>query len=306
MSYYSLFKKLSVFGVFLFIITQTSLLLEAQDSNNSATTNESQKTGSGPKRNAIEQRISKSWLQEIKKSNPEQNASDSGATKPQAIPNNSENPQADSPADSPVDSLNNNAGSETKTQPVFREEVEEDEAPSLAFTALRFVFFLALLVIIFYFGVRFFRLRNKNFFRRGDDLVEVLVSVPLVQGKFIQIVDVAGQLLVLGVSESGVQLLTPLKDGISVDKIRLWQSRKSSESDSSASAPTWLAKFVSLLKGDDLRYKNSDRKSSFSSFLGQFTAKEKSPNDEAEDKTAQLKRLLMRQKSELSKDDKLD
>ena len=176
---------------------------------------------------------------------------------------------------------------------------KEEGAPSFSSAALRFILFIFLLVLLIYFGLRFFRSRNQGFFRRGDDLVQLLVSVPLVQGKFLQIVDVAGQLLVLGVSEAGVQLLTNISEGISADRIRLWQSRQSPEASPNKNI---MDKLIAVIKGSDLRFWNAQGKQNFSSILKQFTGQLEKKGESNE--SSELKRLLMSQKRELSKKNK--
>ena len=170
-----------------------------------------------------------------------------------------------------------------------------EEAPSFVSAALRFVLFISLLGLLIYFGLRFFRSRKHGLFRRGDDLVQLLVSVPLVQGKFLQIVDVAGQLLVLGVSDAGVQLLTNINEGISADRIRLWQSRQSPE----APPNNMTDKLTALLKGTDLSSGNTSSKRNFASLLRQFGGQPEKVGEP--DKASELKRLLIRQKKELSR-----
>ena len=175
----------------------------------------------------------------------------------------------------------------------------QKEAPSFSSAALRFILFLSLLGLLLYFGLRFFRSRNQGLFHRGGDLVQLLVSVPLVQGKFLQIVDVAGQLLVLGVSDAGVQLLTNVSEGISADRIRLWQSRQGPELPPN----NMLDKLTAIIKGSDLSFLSTQTKQNFASVLKQFSGQptNKKTEEEGSDKAAELKRLLLRQKRELSK-----
>lgn len=101
-----------------------------------------------------------------------------------------------------------------------------DDGPSLFSVIFRFFGLMALMVGLFYLGMRYLRAKTGAPVMGGGDLVQVLVSVPLVQGKFLQIVDVAGRLMVLGVSDSGVQMLETIDDGVVADRVRIWQSRR--------------------------------------------------------------------------------
>lgn len=101
----------------------------------------------------------------------------------------------------------------------------EREDSSFVSIILRFTGFLALMLGAFYLLVRFLKSRSGHLIA-DNDLVRVLVSVPLLQGKFLQIVDLAGKLLVLGVSESGVTIVHTVEDSRTADRIRLWQSNQ--------------------------------------------------------------------------------
>ncbi|MEQ9362888.1 MAG: flagellar biosynthetic protein FliO [Leptospirales bacterium] len=126
------------------------------------------------------------------------------------------------------------------------------EGPSLFSVIFRFFGLMALMVGLFYVGMRYLRAKTgAPVMGGGGDLVQVLVSTPLVQGKFLQIVDVAGRLMVLGVSDSGVQMLETIDDGVVADRIRIWQSRRAV----SGPLPTSLLDQVQgLFKTADFRF----------------------------------------------------
>jgi flagellar biogenesis protein FliO len=125
-----------------------------------------------------------------------------------------------------------------------------DDAPSFLSVVFRFFALMAVMVGLFYLAVRYLRNKTGAPVMGGSDLVQVLVSVPLVQGKFLQIVDVAGRLMVLGVSDAGVQMLESVDDGLVADRIRIWQSRRGA-----GPVPTSLLdKLQSVLKTSDFRF----------------------------------------------------
>ena len=180
--------------------------------------------------------------------------------------------------------------------------------PSFASVALRFAGFLSLSLLILYLVLRFFRLRGGTSFRRGDELVELVVSVPLVQGKFLQVVDVAGQLLVLGVSDSGVKFLTNIEDGVSADRIRLWQSRQSTlASHSKIKVPTFLEKLLAFAKGEDAhsQTKDANQQESFSSVLDGLAQGDKQQStlkaEQSTSHSSQLEKKLKQQRNKLKK-----
>jgi flagellar biogenesis protein FliO len=187
---------------------------------------------------------------------------------------------------------------------------EAEEGPSFLGSALRFVTLMALLVGLFYLTMRYLR-RKSGFTLPGhNDLMHVIASTTLVQGKFLQIVDVAGKLYVLGVSDAGVQVVGEMDDGIAADRIRMWQS---SRRPTPPEAPG-LASLIGALKGGDFRFwidKHKQPAANFAELLhGQGAgapraAAPQSVSDaesdgEAGDESADLKQLLQQQKRRLA------
>ncbi|MCB1316111.1 MAG: FliO/MopB family protein, partial [Leptospiraceae bacterium] len=165
-----------------------------------------------------------------------------------------EQDSADSAAQSDTDSGNvnlANPGEEQDGGGLFT----DDEAPSFFGVVFRFFGMMALMVALFYVAVRYIRKRAGGAFVSGNnDLVELVVSVPLVQGKFLQIVDVAGKLMVLGVSDAGVQMLSTVDDGITADRIRMWQSERGT-----VSVPDdLLTRITDMFKSADFRFWNHE------------------------------------------------
>ena len=117
---------------------------------------------------------------------------------------------------------------------------------------LRFVGFLALMLGAFYLIVRY--IKSKTGALSGDnDLIQIIASMPLVQGKFIQVVDLAGKLLILGVSDAGVRLITQVDDARTADRIRLWQSRRTGES---GVPEHWTTRLTRVFRGAEYRFWN--------------------------------------------------
>lgn len=184
-----------------------------------------------------------------------------------------------------------------------------EEGPSFLSVALRFFGLLAVMGFVFYLVMRYIRNKSGLPAVGGGELVHVVASIPLVQGKFLQIVDVAGKLMALGVSEAGVQMLTEINDGIAADRIRLWQSSKRPEQAASSA----LERLVGALKGSDFRFwQTADRKRDFPDFQQLLRAQGAAPlaavssapdapsGADAADQSDDLKELLRQQKARLT------
>ncbi len=125
----------------------------------------------------------------------------------------------------------------------------KEEGPSFFSVVFRFLGLTALMILILYAGLRFLRARGGPLAGTGD-LVQVVATVPLMQGRFLQIVDLAGQLLVLGVSDSGVHLVTEIEDSRLHDRIRLWQAERSRL----PSPAGMLERLTGVLKNSEFRF----------------------------------------------------
>ncbi|MBN1500406.1 MAG: flagellar biosynthetic protein FliO [Spirochaetes bacterium] len=105
----------------------------------------------------------------------------------------------------------------------------EPEPASTGWMFFKFFLIVALLLTGFYFFFRFVS-KKTGMSVIGRSAVDVISAVPVGQNKFIQIIDVAGKMLVLGVTDSNINLLTEITEKDQKDKIRL-QSSKSSSGD---------------------------------------------------------------------------
>lgn len=126
------------------------------------------------------------------------------------------------------------------------------EGPSFVGTAFRFLLVLFVMVAAFYLIMRFMKQRSW-LPGGGDGLIQVIASVPIMPGKFLQVVDMAGKLLVLGVSESGIRLVAEIEDRETVDRIRLWHSKK----PASPFPGTLLGRLQETIEKTDLKFWSS-------------------------------------------------
>ena len=135
--------------------------------------------------------------------------------------------------------VNNNAQENTVpgqgfTEDDFRPQIEEE---SVAWLIIKTLFVLGLFIGGFYFFYRFVAQKSGLNFP-GQEAIRILSTVSLGANKFIQIVDVAGKIFLLGVTDNNVNLLTEIKDKEEIDRIRLLSSR---------STPVQGAKFQDFL-----------------------------------------------------------
>jgi flagellar protein FliO/FliZ len=138
----------------------------------------------------------------------------------------------------PVNNSNlaNNVPGQNFVEDDFRPQIEEESASWLIIKTL---FVLALFIGGFYFFYKFVA-QKSGFNLSGQEAVRILSTVTLGTNKFIQIIDVAGKIFLLGVTDNNINLLTEIKDKEEIDRIRLLSSR---------STPVQGAKFQDFITG---------------------------------------------------------
>ena len=181
----------------------------------------------------------------------------------------------------------------------------EEEAPSFVGTLFRFVLMMGFMIALLYVLLRYLKNKSGGLAFGAGGLVEVIATAPLMQGKSIQIVDVAGRIYVLGVSDSGVNLITSIEDARSADKIRMFQSQKKDIVPQGL-----LTELTSLIKKSDYRFwhsekeKDTDTSQDFRKILEKETAAEfiteKLPEKPPEETEAELTELLSRQRRKIA------
>lgn len=107
------------------------------------------------------------------------------------------------------------------TEEEFKPQVGEESYGWLVFKT---IIILGLLVGGFYYFFRFVT-QKAGVQVMGQDVFQVLSIAPIGQNKYLQVVDMAGKILVLGISESSVNLIMEIKDKEEIDRIRLVSSR---------------------------------------------------------------------------------
>ncbi|HOO71884.1 MAG TPA: flagellar biosynthetic protein FliO [Spirochaetota bacterium] len=108
------------------------------------------------------------------------------------------------------------------TENDFRPQIEEESYVWLVFKTL---IVIALLGGGFYYIFRFLS-KKAGIQLMGGEVAQVLSVVPIGQNKYIQIVDLAGRVLVLGVSDSSINLITEITAKDEIDRIRIKSQQK--------------------------------------------------------------------------------
>lgn len=103
----------------------------------------------------------------------------------------------------------------------FKPKVEED---SIAWMIIKTILVLALFIGGFYMFFKFVT-QKAGLHISGQEAIQVLSVISVGTNKFIQIIDVAGKVFLIGVSDNSISLLTEIKDRVDIDRIRLLSSR---------------------------------------------------------------------------------
>ena len=112
------------------------------------------------------------------------------------------------------------------TDVLYNYEKPSVEDESYAWLIFKTIFVLGLLVGGFYYFYRFVT-KKTGVGSVGRDVIKILSIVPVGQNKFLQVVDLAGKIMVIGVSDSNINLLTEIQDKDEIDRIRLLSSKSS-------------------------------------------------------------------------------
>jgi len=91
---------------------------------------------------------------------------------------------------------------------------------------LRTIAVLAVIIVGIYLVFRFL-VKKRHPFIRESEVIKVLAQFPIAANKSIQIVEIAGKMLVLGISESNINLITTIEEKETIDRIRLLSSKES-------------------------------------------------------------------------------
>jgi flagellar protein FliO/FliZ len=156
-----------------------------------------------------------------------------------------------------------------ENNPIKKEYTDEDFKPvveeeSYGWLIFKTVLIMGLIVAGFYYFLKYVT-RKTAVQVLGQDAIQVLSMVPIGQNKYLQIVDLAGKLFVLGVAENSINLITEIDDKSEIDRIRLLSSKSSGERGKGF--PDFIAKQVGGFLGrlNEKRSESVRREREFSS-----------------------------------------
>lgn len=109
----------------------------------------------------------------------------------------------------------------------FGPQVEEESVIWMIFKTL---IVLGLFVGGFYMFYKFVT-QKAGLQVSGHEAIKIMSMVPVGPNRTLQLIDVAGRVYLLGISESGISMLTEIKDKEEIDRIRLLSSRSTPVKD---------------------------------------------------------------------------
>jgi flagellar biogenesis protein FliO len=138
----------------------------------------------------------------------------------------------------------------------FGPQVEEESVIWMIFKTL---IVLGLFVGGFYMFYKFVT-QKAGLQVSGHEAIKILSMVPVGPNRTLQLIDVAGKVYLLGISESGISMLTEIKDKEEIDRIRLLSSRSTPVKD--LTFQDFIADQVGWVvdRFNDVKGKISDRK----------------------------------------------
>lgn len=169
----------------------------------------------------------------------------------------------------------------------LKPDSKKDSKPiSLATSGFKMVMTLSLvlgLIFLLFFGFKKFVLKNTAF-GGGGKLIRVLNTSFLAPKKNITMVEVAGEILVLGISDQNISLLTTIREPGRIEEIKNSQGNNSGSTDGSQGFQGKVAGKVS--------WATSNAANAFSKYLKDFSGPESNKNSSVAAVTEKIRRHL--------------
>jgi flagellar biogenesis protein FliO len=165
------------------------------------------------------------------------------------------------------------------------EDKQKSEPVSLLSSGLRMVTTLSLvlgLIFLLFFVFKKYVLKNTAF--GGGKLVQVLSTNFLAPKKNIALVEVAGEILVLGVSEQNISLLTSIREPGRIEEIKNAHGDNSQMTDWKQGVPNNAGEKTSVAA--------SNAANMFSRYLKQFSGSKSSKQDSVDAVTEKIRRNM--------------
>jgi len=145
--------------------------------------------------------------------------------------NNKRNKIESREAESDSGKTSKNEKSETENDKATKNTLYDYEKPtveeeSYVWMVVKTIIVLGALVGGFYYFYRFVT-KKTGLHSVGRDVAKVLSVVPLGPNKFLQVIDLAGRILVIGVCDSNISLITEIQGKDDIDRVRLLSSKSS-------------------------------------------------------------------------------
>ena len=118
----------------------------------------------------------------------------------------------------------------------------KEDKPSWAWQIVRTIIGLSIVLTIFYIGYRIFLFKRK-LPRQNSGVMKVIYDFPLTPGKIIKVVEMNHKLMLIGVSDAGIQLISEITDHNQVEQIRLDCAR-----ESEVSKPDFMLELTKAIK----------------------------------------------------------
>jgi flagellar protein FliO/FliZ len=115
---------------------------------------------------------------------------------------------------------------------IFSKDYTEDEFKpkadevSYVWSFVKMLFVLGIMVAVFYYFFKYVS-KKTNINVSSEGISKTLSVIPIAQNKFLQIVDLGGKILVLGVSDNSINLITEITEKHEIDRLRVSNSTDS-------------------------------------------------------------------------------
>jgi flagellar protein FliO/FliZ len=127
----------------------------------------------------------------------------------------------------------------------FKPPVEEE---SSVWMFIKMILILGIFAGGFYYFYRFVT-KKTGVSIFGGEAIKVLSVVPLGQNKFLQLIDVAGKVMVIGVSDNNINMITEITEKDQIDRIRILSTRKPPPGASAGSFQDQVMKEIGKIIG---------------------------------------------------------
>ncbi len=138
----------------------------------------------------------------------------------------------------------------------FRPQVEED---SSIWMFIKMIFVLGIFGGGFYYFYRFIT-KKSGIGLFGGEAIKVLSVVPLGQNKYLQVVDLAGKVMVIGVSDSSISLISEVTEKDQIDRIRILSNRTPASDRKVSGFQEYVMKDIGKLIDRVREFRHRDRR----------------------------------------------